>query len=254
MKIGLAQTRFPHSATDGLKIVREMIDEASQNGCHLICFPESIIPGLRGVGYKVDEYNHGFQSKALEEICHFARQVKISVILPMEWEDQHGLHLVAFVIGNNGEILGYQTKNQIDPGEDMYGYVPGEGRRIFEINNIKFGIVICHEGWRYPETVRWAARQEATIVFHPQFTGEVNNPDFFNHAMVCRSLENNIYFASVNYALEDQQSTSALISPLGERLIVAKSGTEELLVYDIDLEQADLVLAKRFNPHLLKLI
>ncbi|MDQ0214527.1 ribosomal-protein-alanine N-acetyltransferase [Oikeobacillus pervagus] len=250
MKIGLGQTRFPKSAKDGIMLVKQMIRKASHKDCKLICFPESIIPGLRGVGFKVEDYNHSFQREALKEICDFAKQLKIAVILPMEWEDQHGFHLVAFVIAENGEILGYQTKNQIDPEEDIFGYVPGEGRKIFEINNVKFGIVICHEGWRYPETVRWAARQGARIVFHPQFTGAVNNPEFFNNAMVCRSLENNIYFASVNYALENQQSTSSLISPSGERLVVANPSTEDLLVYDIDPNQANLLLAKRFNPNL----
>jgi len=34
---------------------------------------------------------------------------------------------------------------------------------------LTFGIAICHEGWRYPETVRWAARRGAQIVFHPKF-------------------------------------------------------------------------------------
>lgn len=250
MKIGLAQTRFPQSASDGINIVKLLLREASQKECKLICFPESIIPGLRGVGYEVEDYNHSFQKEALEIICALAKQSKIAVILPMEWKDKLGLHLVAFVITENGEILGYQTKNQIDPEEDVFGYVPGASRKMFEINNVKFGIVICHEGWRYPETVRWAARQEASIVFHPQFTGDVNNPQFYNNAMVCRSLENNIYFASVNYALENQQSTTSLISPSGERLIVAKPSAQELLVYEIDPNKANLLLAKRFNPSL----
>jgi N-carbamoylputrescine amidase len=250
MKIGLAQTKFPKTAADGLQMVRQMVIEASQKGCEIICFPESIIPGLRGVGYEVESYHHSFQIEAIDIICDLARQLKIAVILPMEWQDELGIHLVAFVISTNGEILGYQTKNQIDPDEDIFGYVPGEGREIFEVNNVKFGIVICHEGWRYPETVRWAARQDASIVFHPQYTGNVNNPEFFNQAMVCRSLENNLYFASVNYALENQQSTTTLISPKGDRLIVANPGREELLVYEIDPKQASLLLAKRFNPSL----
>lgn len=250
MKIGLAQTKFPSSAKDGIKIVKQMIAKAGQENCKLICFPESIIPGLRGVGYKVEEYNHNFQSKALKEICVLAKQLKVTVILPMEWKDQNGLHIVAFVIGQNGEIIGYQTKNQIDPEEDVFGYLPGKGREIFEIDNVKFGIVICHEGWRYPETVRWAARAGASIVFHPQFTGDVNNPDFFNNAMVCRSLENNIYFASVNYAIDRQKSTTTLISPSGERLVVAKSNDEKLLRCEIDPNLANRLLAKRFNRNL----
>ncbi|QOR68046.1 carbon-nitrogen hydrolase family protein [Cytobacillus suaedae] len=253
MKIGLAQTRFPGSAAEGLESVKQMIREASEKKCKLVCFPESIIPGLRGVGYTVEEYNHDFQSLALKEICEIANNLKVAVILPMEWKDHLGLHLVAFVIDEHGEILGYQTKNQIDPDEDQFGYVPGEGRTVFEIDNVTFGIVICHEGWRYPETVRFAAWNEASIVFHPHFTGEVPNPEFYNHAMVCRSVENNIYFASVNFALDNQQSTSSLISPSGERLVSGRPTTEELLVYEIDPNQAHRLLAKRFKPELLKL-
>ncbi|MFE8702952.1 carbon-nitrogen hydrolase family protein [Cytobacillus sp. FJAT-54145] len=251
MKIGLAQTKFPSSAAEGLQSVKDMIVKASLENCDLICFPESIVPGLRGVGYEVEEYNHEFQRTAIEEICKLAKETATAVILPIEWKDELGLHLVAFVISEHGEVLDYQIKNQIDPTEDFFGYVPGEGRKLFEIKDVKFGIVICHEGWRYPETVRWAAQREATIVFHPQFTGDVSNPEFFNGAMVCRSLENNIYFASVNYALENQGSTTSLISPKGEVLRTAVEGQEELIVYNIDPSEATRLLANRFRPQLL---
>ncbi|OEH93582.1 carbon-nitrogen hydrolase family protein [Bacillus solimangrovi] len=252
MKIGLAQTKFPQSASEGLEIVKDMIKQAHQNHCDIICFPESIVPGLRGVGYEVDEYNHDFQTSVLDEICALAKQLKLAVILPLEWTDELGLHLVAFVIDENGEILGYQTKNQIAPDEDFFNYVPGSGRQLFEIKNVKFGIVICHEGWRYPETVRWAAVRGASIVFHPQFTGSVPNPEFYDYAMICRSVENNIYFASVNYALENQGSTTSLISPTGERLMGVSKNAEQLLVCNIDTKQADRLLAKRFNQDLLQ--
>ncbi|NBI28031.1 carbon-nitrogen hydrolase family protein [Chengkuizengella marina] len=252
MRIGLAQTRFPKSAIEGLAIVKQMIKQAHLNQCDLVCFPESIIPGLRGVGYEIDEYDHNFQSSAIEEVCELAKEFNISIILPMEWKDDLGFHLVAFVINQNGKVLGYQTKNQIDPDEDFFGYVPGDGRHLFEINHVKFGISICHEGVRYPETVRWAAVRGATIVFHPQFTGNVHNPEFFDQAMVCRSLENNIFYASINYATESQKSTSALISPSGERLVVGQKNVEELLVRDIDIAEAHRLLAKRYKPDLLK--
>lgn len=84
------------------------------------------------------------------------------------------------------------------------------------------------------------------------FTGEVSHPDFYCGAMVCRSLENNIYFASVNYALANQQVTTTLISPTGERLSIAQAGVEELLVYDIEPARATRLLAQRFKPELVK--
>ena len=73
-------------------------------------------------------------------------------------------------IDARGEFQGYQTKNQLDPTEDQF-YVPGNTRHLFEVKGMKFGVAICHEGFRYPETVRWAAVRGAKIVFHPQHTG-----------------------------------------------------------------------------------
>ena len=250
MRIALAQTRFPQSATEGTRIVLDSVTKAAQQQCDIICFPESIIPGLRGVGYSVEAYDHDLMTYILDRVCIHAGNSGIAVILPMEWQDDLGLHIVAFMISESGEILGYQTKNQYDPDEDKFGYVPGTNRRVFEIKGVTLGIVICHEGWRYPETVRWAARQGASIVFHPQFTSEVANPEFYQNAMVCRSGENNIFFASVNYALESQNVTTTIISPFGERLTVAAPRKEQLLVWDIDPNQASRLLAGRYNPKL----
>ena len=47
---------------------------------------------------------------------------------------------------------------------------PGSERRVFQAGPLTFGVVICHEGWRYPETARWAARRGAQVVFHPHFS------------------------------------------------------------------------------------
>jgi predicted amidohydrolase len=57
---------------------------------------------------------------------------------------------------------------QIDPSEEGM-YAAGSGRRVFQAGALTFGVAICHEGWRYPETVRWAARYGAHVVFHPHF-------------------------------------------------------------------------------------
>ncbi|CAM4226462.1 hypothetical protein [Bacillus manliponensis] len=47
MRIGLGQVRFPKSALEGVHIVKEMMREAANKSCDIVCFPESIIPGLR---------------------------------------------------------------------------------------------------------------------------------------------------------------------------------------------------------------
>ncbi|WP_164821529.1 carbon-nitrogen hydrolase family protein [Paenibacillus koleovorans] len=110
----------------------------------------------------------------------------------------HQFHNRAYVISDEGAVLGYQTKNHIPPGGESDQYIPDGTRSIFHVKGIPFGISICHEGWRYPETVRWAAVRGAKIVFQPQWTGKHNGQVklenwgtlFFEKAMVCRAGEN----------------------------------------------------------------
>ena len=144
----------------------------------------------------------------------------------MEHSTPRGRQIVAVVIDAQGQVQGYQTKNQLAPSEDAF-YVPGEHRQLFEISGVTCGIAICHEGWRYPETVRWAARRGAKIVFHPQHSGSdqtgrlltqwgAPEAPYYEKAMLMRSIENTIYFASVNYALHFQESATSLITPSGQ--------------------------------------
>ena len=68
------------------------------------------------------------------------------------------LRVSALVIDEEGTRVGFQDKVQLDPSEDGI-YAAGSGRRMFPVGGLRFGVAICHEGWRYPETVRWGARR-----------------------------------------------------------------------------------------------
>lgn len=110
MKIGLAQVRFPKSAAEGVETVENCMKQAAEEGCNLVCFPESIVPGLRGVGFEVEAYNHEIQQNTLYKVKLLAKQLKLNVILPLEWRDELGMHLTAFVIDENGKELGIKLK------------------------------------------------------------------------------------------------------------------------------------------------
>src|SRR4029453_16468148 len=110
------------------------------------------------------------QEHVLKTVAHAARDHRIGIILGMERLTKLGRQIAGVVFADRGNRQGMQIKNQLDPSEDQF-YVPGGTRRMFLSANFKFGISICHEGWRYPETVRWAATRGARIVFHPQHTG-----------------------------------------------------------------------------------
>jgi predicted amidohydrolase len=177
------------------------------------------------------------------------------VILGTERVENGSLLASALVINSDGSSAGFQDKCQIDISEEPT-YTPGAERRVFQAGPATFGIAICHEAWRYPETVRWAARRGAHIVFHPHFheaepgsyrptTFADPANTFHEKAALCRAAENTCYFATVNYASPGAPTTSAVIRPDGTLLCHQPYGQEGLLTADLDLAAATGFLAAR---------
>jgi predicted amidohydrolase len=258
MIIALASPRIAESLDDGLDKIERLVSKAAAQGAEIVCFPEAYLPGLRGQDFDVVPFDAPQQERALQAVAQSARTYAVATILGMERLTAAGRQIVAVVIDAQGQIQGYQTKNQLDPTEDQF-YVPGTTRRLFEINGVKFGVAICHEGWRYPETVRWAAVRGAKIVFHPHHTGSdlagvgltrwgAAGGPYYEQAMLMRSRENTIYFASVNYAMRFQESATSLIDPSGQCQAYLPYGQEGLLVQAIEVEQATGLLAMRYAP------
>jgi predicted amidohydrolase len=258
MIIALASPQVASSLNDGLDRVKHLLSEAAAQQAEIVCFPEAYLPGLRGQDFEVPRFDENDQRRILKAVEHWSSSFKVATIFGMERLRNLGRQIVAVVIDAQGEVLGYQTKNQVDPSEDKF-YVPGDRRQLFEVNGTKFGVAICHEGWRYPETVRWAAMRGAKIVFHPQHTGAEKDgvklthwgsaeAPYYEKAMMMRSIENTIYFASVNYALRFQESATTLIDPSGACQAYLPYGQEGLLVQEIDVEKATGLLANRYAP------
>ena len=256
--IGLASPRIASSLDDGLDRIGRLLAEASAQGAEIVCFPEAYLPGLRGQDFEVLPFDRTQQKRVLEAAAQLARTHAVATILGMERLTEAGRQIVAVVIDTRGHILGYQTKNQLDPTEDRF-YVPGNTRQLFEINGTKFGVAICHEAWRYPETVRWAAVRGAKIVFHPHHTGSdqsgvrltewgAASSPYYEKAMMMRSRENTIYFASVNYGMRFQESATSLIDPSGRCQAFLPYGQEGVLVQAIEVEEATGLLATRYAP------
>jgi predicted amidohydrolase len=258
MIIALASPRVASTLDDGLDKIKRLLAEASAQGAEIVCFPEAYLPGLRGQDFEVLPWDRTQQERALQAVALSTRSYGLATILGMERLTEAGRQIAACVIDAQGHIQGYQTKNQLDPSEDPF-YVPGDTRQLFEVNGTKFGVAICHEGWRYPETVRWAAVRGAKIVFHPHQTGSdregvrltqwgAAGEPYYEKAMMMRSKENTIYFASVNYAMRFQESATSLIDPSGRCQAYLPYGQEGVLVQTVKLEEATGLLATRYAP------
>jgi predicted amidohydrolase len=256
-RIALANLRHPASAEESVTLAEQAIVEAAIAHVDLICFPECFTPGYRAPGKPVPPPDPMFLERAWSAVAAAAAKATIAVVLGTERLVDGALLASALVIDRDGTLAGFQDKVQIDPSEEGT-YSPGSGRRVFQAGPLTFGVVICHEGWRYPETVRWAARRGAQIVFHPQFheaepggylatTFADPANSFHEKAALCRAAENTCYFATVNFASAGSPTTSAVVRPDGTLLSYQPYGKEGLLIADIDLATATGLLASRYK-------
>ncbi len=256
VRIALANVVVGNSAEDSLEIALETIAEAASLDAAIVCFPESFVPGYR-IGDTLADCDTDFLTRAWSAIDRAAGEASIAVILGTERLDGDRLLITTRVTNSDGQFVGFQDKVQLDPSEESV-YSPGSQRRVFQCSGLTFGIVICHEGWRYPETVRWAARNGAQIVFHPHtelvddehfrpsgFADPHNS--FHEKAALCRAAENTCYFATVNNAILGASTTSAVISPDGTLLAHQPHGQHGVLIADVDLSEATGYLASRLR-------
>jgi predicted amidohydrolase len=254
-RIALANLRYPATPQESVALAEEAVAAAADAGAALVAFPECYVPGYRVPGQPAPAPDAAFLERAWSTLRGACARAKIAGVVGTERFVDGALRLTVLVIDADGGVAGFQDKVQLDPTEEPL-YTPGSDRRVFRAGPLTFGISICHEGFRYPETVRWAARRGAQLVLHPHYSwrepgayvpttyGDPKN-SFHEKAVLCRAAENTCYVATINAAGEGSPTTSAVARPDGTLLAYQPYGKHGLLVADLDLAEATGLLASR---------
>ena len=158
VRIALANIRVPATPQESVRLATSAVAEAGRHGALVICFPECFVPGYRWPGTTAPPPDPVFLERAWADVAAAARAAHITVILGTERVTDRGLQITACVINSDGTVAGWQDKGQIDPSEEAIILHSRPNVGSSPPGQLTFGVVICHEGWRYPETVRWAVR------------------------------------------------------------------------------------------------
>ena len=250
VKIGLAQSRQTSEVRTNEQTIFRFLDEAAAGGVRILCFPEG-----QTVGYRVDitPPNAPVPAEQLEDIhrriADRCGQLGIACILGTETPCSSGSgggkpYNSALVISETGKMLGTHHKTKLTP-LDALAYTPGEHFETFDLAGVTIGVVICFEGFRFPESTRQCVGQGAQIVFHPQ--NNTTRPNDWkipiHHAMiVTRAAENTIWLASCNACLEHQNCRSMIVAPDGQVHAQTELKREQLLTAEVDIDRATLAM------------
>ncbi|MFN4259719.1 MAG: carbon-nitrogen hydrolase family protein [Gemmataceae bacterium] len=253
LRIGLAQCRQTASLETNARVIFEFVERAARDGVRILCFPET-----QTAGYRVDiaTPDQPVEVARLEELhqqlAECCGQLGMACVLgteiPLETNPTRGKpYNSALVISPEGTILGVHHKTKLTP-LDAVAYSPGPSIETFDLFGVKVGVVICFEGFRFPETTRECVRQGAQLVFHPQ--NNTTRPNDWkipvHHSLiVARAAENTIWFASCNMCHDQHQNCrSMVVAPDGRIHAQAELKQEELVVADIDIDLATQAMFK----------
>jgi 5-aminopentanamidase len=218
------------------------IRESAEREAQLIIFPECALTGYcfesLEEAAQFAEPVDGPSANAIAEAC---RETGAHAVVGFIERDAPGFYNAAMLIGPNGLVGSYRKVHLPFLGVDRF-LTPGD--RAFEVFDLPFGRVgvnICYDA-SFPEAARSLKLLGAELVILPTNWpgGAWRTAEFVVNT---RAHENHFNFAAVNRVGTERGwkfiGRSKVIDFNGDTLVEANREDEEVLLVDVDLQQAN---------------
>ncbi|NYT03425.1 MAG: acyltransferase, partial [Candidatus Methanofastidiosa archaeon] len=165
MKVGFIQMNI--EILDIKKNVDNAIKLMEKNNASLIVLPELFNTGYNFKNMKEvlevsENIPYGYTTKTLKD---FTEDNSKTIIFGLSEKTEKGLYNSLSVV-SKGEYIGKYRKIHLFFDEKDY-FLPGDlGFKIFEVDGIKIGTMICFD-WFFPESTRTLSLMGADILCHP---------------------------------------------------------------------------------------
>jgi NAD+ synthase (glutamine-hydrolysing) len=215
--------------------ITEAIERAALEGAEILALPECALSGYPPLHYAhAADIDVARIAELNSEVALAAKANGIWVILGTICMSSEGLLNSALLISNDGEIAGRYDKLHLT-GDDKHYFAAGVGAKVFDINGLKTGLLICYDV-RFPEPFRYVREQgaELIVVILNACGKETWKLPVLEGAFRTRAAENSCFVAAANAAGPLQMAVSRICDPLGLDLASANQDQEEMLFAEID--------------------
>jgi predicted amidohydrolase len=232
-RLAVAQPAIDREVPEEERVERAaaMIEEAGGQDAELVLFPESY-PGPITAGL---EYEAG---EAIADACR--RTGTAACWSRVEPTADGRFVTVVLLTDRDGKTVGRYVRSHpatgdVHPVLSGAPMAPGPEPGLFELDGLKFGVVVCSELWN-PELCRVLALRGAEVLLAPAGGGFHRVAANWQLMARARAVENEM-FVALTQQLFDGESGSALIA--GPEGMLASRAEPGLLVADLDLARSD---------------
>lgn len=256
MKIALVQQRATGDREANRLRGLEAVEEAARRGANVISFAELAFDPFYPQKHATrDELRLAEPVPGPTTEMFRSKAAELGVVLVLNLFERDGdlTYATSPVIDKDGTLLGKTRMVHITEytcfHEQGY-YAPGDkGAPVYETEFGKIGVAICYDR-HYPEYMRALALGGAQVVSTPQAGAIGEWPEgLYEAEMRVAAFQNGYFTALCNRVGAEPRLTFAgesfVCDPDGKVIARAGRETEEILLCDIDLEQAATSHARR---------
>jgi len=224
--------------------VEQLVSQAVGGGAEFLCFPE----------HWLGEETPDSISNMIELMKNLASRFGVTIITGGFYEElPDGTYVTAHVVDPQGRLVGRQKKIHLF-GDEKAKAKPGSSYMIFDVQNVKFGVMICYDAV-FPEVARVFALQGAEVVFVPSRILVAGTHPWHLY-LLTRCLENRLPLVASNLVWPPRYLGRSIVLDLRQdaesKVVypnVLKIGGEsfEATVAEVDLEIAKIHRALRLS-------
>jgi len=236
MKIGFFQ--FSPVFGDVKKNRDRLVEAMHQSDAELLVAPELATSGyFFSSSDQVERMAETVPGPTTEALIEAASATGCTIVTGFPERDGDTVYNSAVVVGPSGLIGTYRKVHLFNREKNFFS--PGtDGFFLFELNDIKIGVLICFDHM-FPEAARTLALSGAQIICHPS---DLVMPEYGQLTSRVRALENRMFWILANRWGTEQAGTESLtytgtsqvVDPTGKILIRAESAADDLSAVEVD--------------------
>jgi predicted amidohydrolase len=152
---------------DNLANARRAFEQAARDRAQWILFPEMFLSGYH------EKFDQEAVAAGMAEIAALSQEHAVAALVGTGWQEAGKTSNQVRILDPDGELAGVYAKKCLCYGEDQWT-CPGTTPLVFELEGVKFGVLICNDLWVTPgfsdgPDPHWSlkqARAGAQVIFH----------------------------------------------------------------------------------------
>ena len=221
--------------------VIEFIEQAREKGADIVAFPELVLTGYPPEDLLLRPDFIDQNQAALEEVTRATKGITAIVGFAQRAEDVYN----AAAIAHDGEVAGIVQKSHL-PNYAVFDEVryfrPGRNPFVLKRGPLTFGVNICEDIWFPSSQTQLAVAADAQLVINLSSSPFHGGKSIARDRMLATRASDGVSMVAFVNTVGGQDElvfdgNSRVFGPRGDTLARAKAFEEDLLLFDVDLNE-----------------